>query len=100
MVTEDQVYNASIAVLSGGVDRVATLTLSLDTSYAILGEAWDKFHAAREKLNEIADQEVEQEYEHNRAKRLLLEVNDLKQSIEAIYALTPLPDDDPEAAAA
>ena len=96
MVTDDQVYNASIAVLSGGVDRVATLSLSLETSYAILTEAWEKFHEARHNLNELADQAVEQEYAHNRVKRLLWEVNDLKQTIETIYALTPLPDSEIE----
>lgn len=94
MVTEDQVYNATIDVRSGGIDRVATLTLSLETSYAILTEAWSKFHEARHKMNEIADMEVEPDYAHNRAKRLLWEVNDLKQTVEAIYALTPLPENE------
>jgi hypothetical protein len=92
MVTEDQVYNATVAVLAGGVDRVATLTLSLETSHAILTEAWEMFHEARTKLNDLADETPEPEYAHNRAKRLLWETKDLVQAIEAIYALTPLPD--------
>lgn len=96
MVTETDVYNATIDVRSGGVDRVATLSLSLETSYAILTEAWKQFHEARVKLNDLADEMVEPEYAHNRAKRLLWEVTDLKQTIEAIYALTPLPDSEVE----
>ena len=96
MVTDDQVYNATIDVRSGGVDRVSTLTLSLETSYAILAETWEKFHDARAKLNEIADEDGCPELAHNRAKRLLWEVDDLKQTIEAIYALTPVPESEIE----
>ena len=96
MVTDQDVYNATIDVRSGGVDRVATLTLSLETSHAILTEAWEKFHEARHKLNDLADADVDQEHAHNRAKRLLWEVGDLKQAIEAIYALIPLPDSEIE----
>jgi len=93
---EEKVYNATIDVRSGGVDRVATLTLSLETSHAILTEAWEKFHDARMKLDELADTAVEPEHAHNRAKRLLWEVTDLKQAIEAIYALTPMPEEEVE----
>lgn len=92
MVTDQDVYNATIDVRSGGADRVATLTLSLETSHAILTEAWSKFHEARHNLNDLADAEVEPEYAHNRVKRLLWDVQSLKETIEAIYALTPLPE--------
>lgn len=91
---EDKVYNATIDVRMGGGGKVSTLTLSLETSHAILTEAWEKFHEARTKLNELADIAVEPEYAHNRVKRLLWETADLKQAIEAIFALTPLGEDD------
>jgi len=89
MVTDDQVYNATIDVRSGVVGRVATLTLSLETSHMILTEAWEKLHEARHNLNDLADEDVDQEHAHNRAMRLLWEAKDLMQAIEAIYALTP-----------
>lgn len=95
---EEKVYNATIDIRLGGTgDRASTLTLSLETSHAILTEAWEKFHEARVELNELADQDVAPEYAFNRVMRLAWATDNLKRAIDAIYALTPLPEDDSDA---
>lgn len=69
---ETKVYNAT----------AHGLLFSLETSHAMLTEAWEKFHEARVELNELADAEVEPEYAHNRVKRLLWATDNLKAAID------------------
>lgn len=85
---EEQVYNATI-VIHGTPEAV--INLDLETSFAVLENAWRVAERALIEAN-AAYNETDAE-RHDRAKRLLWAADDLRQAANVVYALTPMPED-------
>ena len=71
------------------------ITLDQKTAQALYGLAWEKFEEALVKAN-VAYNTSGWSSRHERAKELLWCSQDLKQAIEVVYELTPMPEDETE----
>jgi hypothetical protein len=71
------------------------ITLNQHAAQVLYGLAWEQFEEALVKANAAYNQ-TEWSSPHERAKELLWCSQDLKQAIEFVYELTPMPDDEIE----
>jgi hypothetical protein len=72
----------------------AAINLDEDISRSLYALAWAKFETALVNLNALYNETPDgQQYQFNRAQRLLWEAVDLKQAVDVIYHMTALPEE-------
>lgn len=98
MIEQAEIEIVAPFVRLGSLGDEGSLNLDEATSRMLYALAWEKLETALVQVNALYNLAPDdgQSSQHNRVKRLLWEITDLKQAADVIYSMTALPDDEIE----